>query len=360
MNVEIENTLNPLSWLIQQQNEPLFLKPDGVRTRYCIGWNGYGRYLPGTLKVTYNGLPCNISEESNGIFFNFDIAPSGNYNDYTVSYAVRPLDYAFSTGNELGGYKGEEYFLFPNWNNALGEGDAFWIGKWQASNRSSMPQSKAGMSPWTNISRDSAINACKNKGNGFNIMRNRQWVSIALWTSHHEIHVKGYIRDDNSDLDGDGTPLSKLGGTVTGPIIPDTWNHNGRSNGIHHMVGYVWEIMDGLENRSGEIYIYDENGNYIDSGVSVRDSSGDNIVDITNTSQAILNEGIANTVTTNGYIPSNLDEDYAWYHNGITAMLCRGGTYTYGVKSGLWTFDIDNSISYSSGIYGFRLSKELI
>lgn len=59
--------------IISNQSEPLFLKPDGIRTRYPIGWNGYGRYVPGTLRVTYNNLPCNITEEPNGIFFNFSI-----------------------------------------------------------------------------------------------------------------------------------------------------------------------------------------------------------------------------------------------------------------------------------------------
>ena len=142
--------------LIKPQKEPLFLKPDGVRTRYCIGWNGYGRYISGTLRVTYNGLPCNISEEENGIFYNFSIAPDANtnYDDYEVSYMSRPLDYAFSTGSIEGGYPGEEYFLFPNWNNALGEGDAFWIGKWEASNDgNNILQSKSGVEYWYNITR---------------------------------------------------------------------------------------------------------------------------------------------------------------------------------------------------------------
>ena len=56
------------------------------------------------------------------------------------------------------------------------------------------------------------------------------------------------------------------------------------------MVGNILEWIDGLENRSGEIYIYDENDNYVDSGISVSSSGYNNIVDITNTTEAILNE----------------------------------------------------------------------
>ena len=355
-------------------NEPLFLKPDGVRTRYCIGWNGYGRYLSNTLKVTYNGLPCSISEEDNGIWFNFDIAPGANtnYEDYTISYVARPLDYAFSVGLPEGGYTGEEYFLFPNWNNALGEGNGFWIGKWEASNNgSNIPQSKSGVNLWNNITRDSAINACKSKGNKFGMMRNRQWVSIARWCDHHAIYVKGNIYGNNTNnLDGDNTTLTQSGGGynayngyhfVTGNTVPDTWSHNGKSGGIYNLTGNVWEFIDGLENRNGEIYIYDEDDNYVDSGVSVSSSgNGDrDIVDIVNTSQDILNEGIANTVDTQGYVPSNLDDDYAWYNNGQTNLLLRGGCSIYGLQCGLWTFNVANALSVSSWNGGFRVARKL-
>ena len=356
--------------LIKPQKEPLFLKPDGVRTRYCIGWNGYGRYISGTLKVTYNGLPCNISEEENGIWYSFSVAPSGNYDDYEVSYMGRPLDYAFSTGAVEGGYPNEEYFLFPNWNNALGEGDAFWIGKWQASNNgSNIPQSKSGVNLWNYITRDDAISACKSKGSKFNIITNREWVSIVRWCDHHEIHVKGntYGRQTNN-LDEDYTTLEQCGGgynvnygyySVTGATIPDTWNHNGKSNGIHHMVGNIWEFIDGLENRNGQIYIYDENNQYVDSGVNINSSSEGNIIDITNTSEAILNEGIANTVDTNGYVPSNLDNDYAWYNNSQTDFLCRGGGSVDGLQCGLWAFYTASDLSYSYWSNGFRVARKI-
>jgi len=352
--------------------EPLFLKPDGTRTRYPIGWNGYGRYMSNTLKVTYNGLPCNISEESNGIWFNFDIAPgeNTNYEDYTISYVVRSLDYAFSVGLSEGGYEGEEYFLFPNWNNALGEGDAFWIGKWQASdNGNNIPQSKSRENLWCNITRDDAINACKSKGNKFGIVTNRKWVSIALWCDHHEIHVKGNIYGNQTDnLDGDGTSLNQCGGGynanndyyfVTGATIPDTWNHNNRSNGIHNMVGNIWETMDGLENRSGKIYIYDKNNNYVNSGVNVSNKTNGNIVDIMNTTEDILNEGIPNAVSSHGYVPSNLDEDYVFYFNNQTTIFRRGGNSDGGLSAGLWSVWM-TTLPGKNWNLGFRLAKDLV
>ena len=365
MEVELKNVGN-FSWLLHTHQEPLFLKPDGVRTRYCIGWNGYGRYIPGTLEVKYNGLPCEINEESNGIWYNFSIAPSSNtnYDDYEVSYITRPLDYAFSIGDELGGYKDEEYFLFPNWNNALGEGDGFWIGKWQASYNNGTPESKAGIVSWVNITRDNAINVCKSKGNGFNLMRNRQWVSIALWTSHHNIHVKGNITGNGNDLDGMGTTSADLnGGTVYGPYLPDTWSHNGKSGGIYNLVGTKWETVDGIDNRAGEIYVYaEDNETYVDLGVNIASSgSGGTIVDISDISQAVLNEGVANSVSTNGFIPTNLDGDYMWSStSGINMINRSGGTPNYGEYEGLWIFFAANSYTSASNDIGFRISRNLI
>ena len=353
-----------------------FLKPDGVRTRYCIGWNGYGRYLPNTLKVTYNGLPCNISEESNGIFYNFDIAPSGNYDDYEVTYITRPLDYAFSTGDPLGGYTGEEYFLFPNWNNTLGEKDAFWIGKYQAGvSTNNIPQSRSGVNLWINITIGDSINASISKGTGFNIVRNRQWVSIALWCDHHNIAPKGNMYGNNTgNLDGDYTSLASCGGgylsidgnyIVTGANVPNTWNHNGLSTGIHNMVGNVWEFVNGLENRNGKIYIFDEdNSNYVYSGVDVVgdniDGKANYIVDITNTTQAILNEGIANIVSTNGYIPSNLSNGIAIIRTDQINPAHRGVSSYNWAKSSLWDIRFEGGYSRTGQLMGFRLARDLI
>jgi len=358
--------------LMFNQSEPLFLKPDGVRTRYPIGWNGVGRYIPGTLKVKYNGNFVDVTEEENGVFYNFSIAPSASdsIDDFEVTYISRPLDYAFSKGLTEGGYEGEEYFLFPNWNNALGEGDAFWIGKYQASNNgNSIPQSKSGVNLWTNVTRDSAITQCRIKGKNFCMMRNRQWVSIARWCDHHNIYVKGNIYGNNiNNLDGDYTTLTQAGGGynassgyhfVTGATVPDTWSHNGKSGGIYNMVGNLWEFIDGLENRNGEIYIYDENDNYVDSGVSVKSSSTGDIVDITNTNEAILNEGIANTVDTQGYVPSNLDGDSMWNNNGGQNVLFRGGSSYYGLRAGLWTFFVANALSFSFWDLGFRVARKI-
>ena len=261
-------------------DEPLFLKPDGNRTRYCIGWNGKGRYLPGTLKVTYNGLPCNITEEDNGIFYNFSIAPGNNtnYEDYTITYTARPLDYAFATGHELGGYPNEEYFLFPNWNNAKGEGNAFWVGRWMTSDSNDVVYSKIDSQVTCDHSLNDYKRYCTNKGNTFHIMRNREYCSILLWADHHEIEWKGNTTANNSGsgLDGDGTILpSNIIGDASCAVVnksgyaPNTWFHNhNKDTGIESLYGNKLIVLEGIKVVDNQFYIFDDNNaNYVATGL---------------------------------------------------------------------------------------------
>ena len=280
MIVGIENEIQYQD-LIYKQNEPLFLKPDGVRTRYCIGWNGKGRYLPGTLKVTYNGLPCNISEEDNGIFYNFSVAPGSNtnYEDYKVSYVSRPLDYAFATGHELGGYEGEDYFLFPNWNNAKGCGDAFWVGRWMTSDSNEITYSKIDSQVTCNHSLNDYKRYCANKGDLFHMMRNREYCSILLWADNVGIEWKGNTTANNSGsggLDGDGTILpSNILGDSNGVVVnksgyaPNTWFHNhNKDTGIESLYGNKLIVLEGIKVVDNQFYIFDDNNeNYVATGL---------------------------------------------------------------------------------------------
>jgi hypothetical protein len=97
--------------------EPLFLNPDGTRKLFPIGWEGKGRYIPGSLRLyraSDNTLidPNTYHEMENHVFFEFNSAPAaGSYTDIKVKYLVDPVDYAFSQGTSDSAYPGEEYFL---------------------------------------------------------------------------------------------------------------------------------------------------------------------------------------------------------------------------------------------------------
>ena len=177
-----------------QESEPLFLDPDGTRTRFPIGWRGVGRYLPGTLQVyTASGEKVSgITEEDGGVFFNFSSAPSaGSYKDYVVKYVPRPDDVAFSKGLSNSSFPGEEYFLFPNWIDGPGIGDAFWIGKYQASRSdatttsqgsSTILASRKNVCPVTDVVYNTWNTLISNKGSRFHRITNREWSNVILWS----------------------------------------------------------------------------------------------------------------------------------------------------------------------------------
>jgi hypothetical protein len=102
--MKIYVSTNSLFEEIHSVSEPLFLNPDGNRTRFPIGWEGKGRYIPNSLKLVRMSDnteldPATYAEEANGVFFNFVNAPAaGAYTDIEVRYLVRPDDYAFSLG----------------------------------------------------------------------------------------------------------------------------------------------------------------------------------------------------------------------------------------------------------------------
>ena len=387
----------PYPWLLNTFDEPLFLKPDGIRTRYPIGWNGYGRYMPGTLKVTYNGLPCNITEEDNGVFYNFAIAPGSNtnYNDYVVEYMVRPIDYAFSTGDPLGGYPNEEYFLFPNWNNFnptlnYNKVHAFWIGKYPASNDGNdipvtIPNST---SYWDEITFINAGTIAATKSTRSHLITNREFASIALWTDHMNINVRGNIYGKQTvDLDGNNTNLSDVGGYytkqgfnfVTGPG-PDSWNHNGLSTGIHHLVGNIGEYVTGIyitknsSTKKMELWITDENGvDMINTGIEYNGYTENTdiaktINGIINTDEVIFNEALSinSEMPYDVYQPSNLNNVIMINPAAVSGMtfLLRGSSCTvaetYNRNINIWTIDYDANLYYSNIDSGFRIVFDLV
>ena len=176
------------------------------------------------------------------------------------------------------------------------------------------------------------------------------------------------------DLDGDGTTLDSCGGSyktpydkyfVTGNTLPDTWSHNGKSGGIYNLVGNGFTNILGLEIRGNGIYTYAENNkDYVYTGLTIIGNSASPIVDLTNTSQDILNEGIANTYSTDGYVPSNLDGDYVWFSRYNNQVCGRGGCAAhssgkyYGPSSGLWPLCLEIN-TFGNWYQFYRLTRKI-
>ena len=389
MNIIITNQYSSIGTKV---SEPLFLKPDGTRTRFPIGWEGKGRYIPGTLKL-YRASdnspidPDTYGEEPNGVFFNFTSAPTGNYNDILVKYFVRPEDYAFSQGTADSAYPDEEYFLFPNWRNAKTCGDAFWVGKYAASRAdatttsqgsSNTPVSKKGKPSWVVTRWDAQVASCLTKGHGFHCIRNREWVSIALWTEHMGIEVYGNVNGYNSngsniDMRGIGTDLTTAMRDTTAPrettrlsykmltgMGPDSFRHNGKSGGISDLAGNVWEAVDGLRLVNGVPYIYDDSCTSLvalaASAISSSTTNPMTINYINNSSDDLINEGLP--VNSAG-MAINVSKDGFWQTRTDTRICYRGGGCNGGSGAGVWALGLDSDVSTSAWSTGFRLARSI-
>ena len=376
--MEICVVSNPIFYSLYGVEENLFLNPDGVRTSFPIGWEGKGRYIKNTLKL-YRASdntpidPSTYHEEDNRIFFTFNIAPAaGSYTDIKVRYVVDPEDYAFSQGTADSAYSGEEYFLFPNWNNAKGCGDAFWVGKYAASNEGGVPVSKKGKSSWVNTRWDTQVASCLTKGNGFHAIRNREWVSIALWTEKMGISVYGNFNGYNTggtniDMRGIGTNItSDMADTsdnyhkiLTG-MGPDSFRHNGKDGGINDLGGNVWECVDGIQLRNGVPYILDEdNTTYValsTSDISTSTSNPMTIDYINNSTNDLLNEGLP--VNSAG-MPITVSKDGFWQDRSGTRICYRGGGCDNGAGAGVWALGLNCDVSNSYWGSGFRLARAL-
>ena len=370
-----------------QESEPLFLDPDGTRTRFPIGWKGVGRYLPGTLQVyTASGEKVSgITEEDGGVFFNFSSAPSaGSYKDYVVKYVPRPDDVAFSKGLSNSSFPGEEYFLFPNWIDGPGIGDAFWIGKYQASRSdatttsqgsSTILASRKNVCPVTNVAFSTWNTLISNKGSRFHQITNREWSNVILWSLKMGIKITGncygYVNSSYVNIDGEGTNMSQYPAdgyykTRTG-MGPTTWNHNGLEGGIADMCGNVWEATDGLKLVNNVIYIFDNDTdkNWVSTGVSY---SGNLITNSYGTSFGNTLYYPTDSDLWKEMIPCNASgketitaygDDGTWFSSG-ERILYRGGNCIYGALNGVFAFHVYYDSSSSDWDYGCRLCVKLL
>ena len=370
-----------------QESEPLFLDPDGTRTRFPIGWRGVGRYLPGTLQVyTASGEKVSgITEEDGGIFFNFASAPpAGSYKDYIVKYVPRPDDVAFSKGLSNSSFPGEEYFLFPNWIDGPGIGDAFWIGKYQASRSdatttsqgsSTILASRKNVCPVTNVAFSTWNTLISNKGSRFHQITNREWSNVILWSLKMGIKITGncygWVNSSYVNIDGEGTNMTQYPAdghykTRTG-MGPTTWNHNGLEGGIADMCGNVWEATDGLKLVNNVIYIFDNDTdkNWVSTGVAY---SGNLITNSSGTSFGNTLYYPTDSDLWKEMIPCNASgketitaygDDGTWFNSG-ERILYRGGSCHHGSFDGVFAFFVYVDSSHSYWNVGCRLCVKLL
>ena len=224
--------------------EYLFLYPDGKRKRFPIGWRGLGRYVKGTVRIFDNiasvWLPKNvITEEDNGIFFNFKNAPElGDYTDYKVSFSINNSDYDFATGTGKSDFLGEEYFLFPNWLEVDDKKEAFWIGRYlisvgkYPSGTGSGPMSAKGKTLAYLMPNKKCASLASGKGTGFHYTDNEEYMSVAIWCAKMSLEVMSVWKVATKPDVGTYIYTSGMGESDV------RTNHNRKARGIADLVGY--------------------------------------------------------------------------------------------------------------------------
>lgn len=141
----------------------------------------------------------------------------------------------------------------------------FWYAKYIASNGAGGGCSVvAGVQPKTYVNYDTAKSLCTNKGAGWHLSANIEWLAVAYlglafgeqprgdtnYGRAYDAKHEAATRASATHAPGD-TGHSAPSYTGTGPA---TWSHDGTQFGVFDMVGNVWEWQDQLKLIEGQIF----------------------------------------------------------------------------------------------------------
>lgn len=141
------------------------------------------------------------------------------------------------------------------------EKEVIWVSKYANVIVNDRAYSLAGKDPRANINFDAALQACRNKGEGWHLNQNGVFAAINLWcqknstvpygnTNWGSAYERAYEKGVTTYVDG-----SHGGGRTATGSGPITWSHNYDMSGIMDLCGNVWEWVSGLRLMDGEIQI---------------------------------------------------------------------------------------------------------
>lgn len=131
--------------------------------------------------------------------------------------------------------------------------DAIMVSQFFNANIGGIPCSLPYQKPWTEVSHQKAAELCRMKGKGWHLLTNAEYAfllkeSRELGTEPHgnTNYGKDYDHPDEAGVAYDGRR------TLTG-LDPVTWSHDHTENGVYGLKGNVWEHVQGLRLKHGEV-----------------------------------------------------------------------------------------------------------
>lgn len=215
--------------------------------------------------------------------------------------------------------------------------------------------------PWTGISRDESIVACRQLGLGYDLISNAQWQTLARNIEGVAVNWGGGTIGNSQGLSrghSDNTPPTALAAGIdtdpcfgTGQTCSATnWNSQSRAfklnNGslIWDVAGNVWEWL--VDNNTTKLGV----DAYIGAVTSSNHTETAIIGGIIGT--ALYHFGAAGNYTTLTTTPF-AGLGYGWF-NYNTGTVRRGGSWSGGDKAGLYSVSLSGTPMSTGSSMGFR------